>query len=178
MKQFKLKNGDAVLIRQATKDDAIEIIECINKISSESDFLTFGNGEFVISIGQEEKFLEDISRQNNAIFIVAEIDCTIVGTLSFSGGGRPRISHTGEIGISILKEYWGNGIGTEFIKYLIEWCKQSGVIRKINLEVRNDNFSAIHIYKKLGFTEEGVIRRFMQIDGIFYDGLFMGYTID
>src|SRR5471030_332200 len=178
MKQFKLKNGQEVLIRQATKNDANKIIECINKISSESDFLTFGNGEFVISIEQEEKFLEDISRQNNAIFIVVEIDFTIVGTLSFSGGGRPRISHIGETGISILKEYWGNGIGTELIKYLIEWCKQSGVIRKINLEVRDDNFSAIHIYKKLGFTEEGVITRSMKINGIFYDGLFMGYTID
>lgn len=48
----------------------------------------------------------------------------------------------------------------------------------LNLEVRNDNFSAINIYKKLGFTEEGVITRFIQINGIFYDGLFMGYTID
>lgn len=178
MQRLKLKNGDAIIIRRATRNDANGIVECINKISSESDFLTFGKGEFVINIEQEEKFLEDILRQNNAIFVVVEINSKIVGTLSFSGGERPRISHTGELSISILEEYWGNGIGTELIKYLIDWCKQSGVIRKINLQVRNDNFSAIHIYKKLGFTEEGVITRFLQVNGILYDGLFMGYTID
>lgn len=56
--------------------------------------------------------------------------------------------------------------------------KQLGLIRKINLIVRNDNFAAIHVYKKLGFIEEGVITRNLQINGRFYDALFMGYTID
>jgi len=44
--------------------------------------------------------------------------------------------------------------------------------------VRNDNLSAIHVYRNLGFTQEGVITRDLQINGRFYDALFMGYTID
>lgn len=179
MKQFKLKNGDSsAIIRQAKKSDAVEILECVNKFGSESDFLTFGSGEFVMSVEQEEDHLDNISRQNNAIYLVAEIDSKIIGTLSFSGGRRPRIAHIGEISVSVLKEYWGNGIGTELVKYFIEWCRQSKIIRKINLIVRNDNYSAIHVYKKLGFTEEGVITRELQINGIFYDALFMGYSLD
>ncbi|MGH4120393.1 N-acetyltransferase family protein [Clostridium sp.] len=177
MNKLILKNGISVVIREARASDANIILEYVKTISSESDFLTFGQEEFVMSIEQEEKYLDDISKQNNAICVVAEIDCKIVGNLSFSGGKRPRISHTGEFGVSILKEYWGNGIGTELIKYLIEWSKQSGLIRKINLIVRDDNFSAIHVYKKLGFTQEGIISRNLQINGKFYDALFMGYTI-
>jgi len=178
MKQLALKNGDAVIIRQANKSDARKIIECVNEISSESDFLTFGKGEFAMSVEQEEKYLDNISRQNNALYLIAEINETIIGTLSFSGGLRPRTAHTGEFGVSVLKEYWSNGIGTELINNLIEWCKQSGIIRKINLLVRTDNSQAIHIYKKLGFIESGIITRDMQINEIFYDTLSMGYTID
>ena len=178
MKYLILECGDSVVIREAKGSDANKILEYVNTISSESDFLTFGQGEFIKSIEQEEKHLDNSLKQNNAIYIIAEIDDKIVGSLNFSAGTRPRIAHTGEFGVSVLKEYWKNGIGTELIKYLIEWSKQLGLIRKINLMVRNDNFPAIHVYKKLGFIEEGVITRNLQINGRFYDALFMGYTID
>ncbi|MBZ9687394.1 GNAT family N-acetyltransferase [Clostridium estertheticum] len=178
MKHFILENGDSVVIREAKVSDANKILEYVNTISSESDFLTFGQGEFIKSVEQEEKHLDNTLRQNNAIYIIAEIDKKVVGSLNFSAGSRPRIVHTGEFGVSVLKEYWGNRIGTELIKYLIEWSKQSGVIRKINLIVRDDNFSAIHVYKKLGFTQEGIISRNLQINDRFYDALYMGYKID
>lgn len=45
-------------------------------------------------------------------------------------------------------------MGEELIKYLIEWSKKSGIIRKINLRVRPDNAHGINLYKKLGFSEE------------------------
>lgn len=178
MQQIKLKNDDTVIIREARSSDAKELLENINKISSESDFLTFGQGEFVMTLEQEEEFIKNIGMQCNALYIVAEVSGKIVGNLIFSGGTRPRTAHAGEFGLSVLKDYWGEGIGTELVKCLIEWGKQTGVIRKIDLKVRKDNFSAIHVYKKLGFTEEGMITRDLQINGKFYDALCMGYTID
>jgi RimJ/RimL family protein N-acetyltransferase len=178
MKNFKLENGDLVVIREAIVSDANKISEYVNTISSESDFLTFGQGEFIKRVEEEEKHLENTLKQNNAIHIIAEIDNKIVGSLNFSAGSRPRIVHTGEFSVSVLNEYWKNGIGTELVKYLIEWSIQSRIIRKINLIVRDDNFSAIHIYKRLGFTQEGVISRNLQINGRFYDALSMGYIID
>lgn len=178
MKQFKLKNGDTVTIRKANKSDAKDILEYIYMISRESDFLTFGQGEFDKTIDQEEFFIDNISKQNNALYIIAEIKGKIVGSLNFSGGTRPRIAHTGEFGVSVSKAYWGQGIGFELIKCLIEWCKQSTIIRKINLRVRSDNYSAIHLYKKLGFNEEGVITRDFFIQNRFYDSILMGLAID
>ncbi len=178
MKQLNLKNGNLLVIRKANKSDAKEILDYIYTISSESDFLTFGEGEFDKTIEEEENFIDNISKQNNALFIIAEIEGKIVGNLNFSGGTRSRLAHTGEFGVSILKEYWEQGIGTELIKYLIEWSKASGVIRKIDLRVRSDNDLAIHVYKKLGFKEEGVITRNLQINNSFYDTICMGLMID
>lgn len=165
-------------IRIAKKSDAKEIVEYINKISGESNFLTFGEGEFNKTIEEEEYFIDNILKQENALFIIGEVEGKIVGTLNFGGGTRSRTLHTGEFGVSVLKEYWGQGIGTELMKYLIDWCKKSGVIRKVNLRVRSDNNSAIHVYKKFGFNEEGIITRDFLINDKFYDSIFMGLIID
>lgn len=178
MKQLKLPDGNMITIRKARKADAKAILEYIDTICTESDNLTFGKGEFDINIEQEEDFIENASKKNNALYLVAEFENKIIGNLTFSAGKRPRISHSGEFGVGVIKEYWGQGIGTELINCLIEWSKNSGIIRKLNLRVRNDNYKAIHLYKKLGFCEEGIVTRDFLIKGIFYDSILMGLKID
>lgn len=113
-----------------------------------------------------------------SLAIIAEVKGKVVGNLNFSGGPRERTSHVGEFGVSVLKEYWGNGTGEELIEYLINWSKGTGIIRKINLRVRNDNTRGIHLYRKLGFIEEGIIRRDFLVNREFYDCLQMGLLID
>ncbi|MGI5838613.1 MAG: GNAT family N-acetyltransferase [bacterium] len=178
MRKLTLQNGTAVLIRPANKSDAGALVELADKMGGESDFLTFGRGEFSLTVEQEENYLANISQRNNAVYLVAEISGEIVGTLSFSGGSRPRTAHAGEFSLSVLKKYWGNGIGTALTECLIDWCGKTGIVRKINLRVRTDNYPAIHLYKKLGFSEAGTITREMLIDGVFYDALCLGYCVD
>ncbi|EJP6473544.1 GNAT family N-acetyltransferase [Clostridium botulinum] len=177
MKEINL-DGEKVIIRKANKFYAKELIKYLNIIGGESDFLTFRIGEFGRSVEEEEAFIDNILKQENALFIIAEINGKVVGNLNFSGGSRERNGHIGEFGVSILKKYWGNGIGKELIKYLINWSKDSGIIRKINLRVRSDNIRGIRLYRKLGFLEEGIMRRDFFIKGEFYDSLLMGLIID
>lgn len=47
----------------------------------------------------------------------------------------------------------------------------------LELDVRSDNTSAIHLYKKLGFKEYGLYKDFMLIDGKYYDGVFMNLSL-
>jgi RimJ/RimL family protein N-acetyltransferase len=177
MKEMYINSKKSIVIRKAVKSDSKVLIEYLNTIGGESDFLTFGTGEFGRSIEQEEEFIESALKRENALFIIAEVDGKIVGNLNFSGGVRQRIAHVGEFGVSVLKEYWGNGIGEELIKYLINWSNTVGIIRKINLRVRTDNTRAISLYKKLGFLEEGILKRDFFINGEFYDSLLMGLEI-
>jgi len=177
MKESNSKTGK-IIIRKAVKSDVEQLIGYLNIIGGESDFLTFGTGQFEKTVEQEEEFIINSSYKKNALFIVAEVNGKIVGNLNFSGGPRERTSHVGEFGVSVLKEYWGNGIGEELIKYLINWSKDSGIIRKLNLRVRTDNTRGISLYKKLGFFEEGLIKREFLINGEFYDSYVMGLEID
>ena len=71
------------------------------------------------------------------------------------------MKHYGTIGISVLKEYWGRGIATALLEKLISWFKEKG-IKKINLDVFENNEKAIKLYEKFGFKLEGCIE-----DGIF-----------
>ncbi|MDF2676912.1 MAG: family N-acetyltransferase [Bacillota bacterium] len=177
MKEMMI-NNEKVIIRKSIKSDAKALIEYLNVIGGESDYLTFGIGEFELSVEQEEEFIESISKKDNALSIIAEVNGKVIGNLNFSGGPRKRTSHVGEFGISILKEYWGNGIGEELLKYLIDWSKSSGKVRKINLKVRSDNTKGINLYKKLGFIEEGILKRDLYMNGEFYDSILMGLLIN
>lgn len=115
---------------------------------------------------------------NNQLFLIAEVKGTIVGNLIFRGGVRVRTQHVGEFGVSIIKEYWGFGIGKLLIEELLEWARKGGIIKKINLKVRTDNHSAIYLYKKMGFQDEGLLTREFLIDGEFVDRFQMGLQID
>lgn len=167
-----------LFIRKAVKEDAAALLEYMYKIGGESDYLTFGEGELNISLDSEETIIEDNLNSDNQLFLVAVIDGKIVGNLHFHSGSRPRIKHSGEFGISVLKEYWGHGIGTELLKYMLDWAKSSKIIRKVNLRLRSDNERAFHLYSKLGFKIEGLITRDFFIDGAYFDSIAMGLLID
>src|SRR5690606_13120417 len=116
--------------------------------------------------------------KNNCIFLVAEVDNEIVGTLTFSASSSQRTRHIGEFGMSVKKAYWGLGVGSNLLSYLIEWAKETNIIRKINLKVREDNIRAIALYKKFGFKKEGIITSYFYVDRRFYSVIEMGLEID
>jgi len=72
MKEIIIKNKK-VIIREADKTDAKALIEYLNVIGGESDFLTFGIGQFDKSIEQEQDFIENVLEKENALFIIAEV---------------------------------------------------------------------------------------------------------
>ena len=176
MKKIQIKGKEAV-IRRAIKSDAKGLLEYLNIIGGESDFLTFGAEGVDITLEEEEVFIENNMKQDNGLFIVVEIEGRIVGNLSFTGGEKPRTRHAGEFGVSVLKEFWGQGIGKELIKYLIDWAKDTGVVTKINLKARKDHIRGIKLYKSLNFVEEGIQTRDFLIDGKYYDSLIMGLEL-
>ena len=63
-----------------------------------------------------------------------------------SASSKKRMEHIGEIGISILKQYWGYGLGSILMEELIRWAHESHVIRRLELTVQDRNQrSSCHI---------------------------------
>ncbi|QDS32663.1 GNAT family N-acetyltransferase [Brevibacillus brevis] len=178
MKVSKLKSGQSVIIRLAELADAEALVAFIHRVSGETDNLSFGSQEWTVTPDEQKENIKRCLEAHNQLCLIAEVDGRVVGNLTFRGGIRSRTQHVGEFGISVLKEFWGSGVGRLLLESLLEWAKRSKVIRKINLKVRSDNDSAIRLYKKLGFKEFGTLTREFMIEDTFYDCLYMGIEID
>ena len=173
-----LKNGKKIFIRPAVPADAAGIIDFLNVIAGESDNITFGPGDFGKTVEQEQTFLKSLQDSKNNILVVGVVEGEIISVADVSGGGRPRIEHNASLGITVVKKLWRQGVGKAVMTYLIDWARNTQIIRKINLSVRTDNSGAIVLYKSFGFEQQGVMTREMLIDGIFIDTIEMGKNID
>lgn len=67
---------------------------------------------------------------------------------------RDKTRHRAGFGISIVKEYWGLGIGRALTESCIECAKKAGFLQ-LELDVVADNTTAIELYKRCGFVEFG-----------------------
>lgn len=59
----------------------------------------------------------------------------------------------------IGENYQGKGFGTEAVKFLINFSFKKIKLRKISAEVYPRNKISIRLLKKLGFREEGYLRK-------------------
>jgi RimJ/RimL family protein N-acetyltransferase len=153
---------ESLEIRPVCEEDAQKVIEYINLVSGESDYLSFGENEFKITVEEEREIIRSFRERDNCLMIAARLEEKIVGLLTFEGGHRERLKHRGEFGLTVAKEYWGMGIGKRLIEYMIETVKKNGITR-IGLQVRADNERAIKLYSNFGFVKEGHLKRFIKI---------------
>lgn len=179
MNKMTIRVNEHIIIREITPNDAESLIEYVKKVSGETNFLTFSPDEFKTTVEKEKNALKKYSVRDNCLAIIAvDNENRVVGMLDFEGGAKSRTKHSGEFGITVLKKYWGKGIGRSMITYLIDWARDLRTIRKIDLKVRSDNSRGIKLYKNIGFVVEGEISRFFYINGVFYSVLCMGLKID
>ena len=72
------------------------------------------------------------------------------------------MKHRGEFSVSVLREYWNQGIASLLLDEIIHFAK-SNSFEIIDLQVRSDNVSAIHLYQKFGFIKMGTHPNFFKI---------------
>lgn len=174
---YDLKNGAKLSIRKAVEGDAEEIVDMYGRMGLETDNLTFSVDDFYFTEEQERMFVSSLNSRSNCLYIVALVDNRIIGNLSFVASQRKKLEHRGNMGVAVLKEYWGIGVGTALMEYFLKWVQTTDKIRKIDLEVVENNSRALNLYMKYGFKIEGRITRGMNLRGRFMDIYYMGKTI-
>ena len=96
----------------------------------------------------------------------------IVSVALLTVGRRERIAHHGTLALSVRKDHWGRGIGGAMLTALIRTARENG-LEALDLGVRADNARAIALYERFGFRVYGRYARYICIDGVYYDDLFM-----
>lgn len=142
--------------------------------------------EAVGSVAREKKYLAFLDSPSLAMskafvlsnikhdwpHIVATVGDDVIGWCDITGHNRPVLSHVGCLGIGILKDYRGCGIGKELLREALSLAQKKG-LKRIELTVREDNKRAIEIYKRFGFLTEGTHQKSVLIDGKYYNQTFM-----
>ncbi len=153
--EIKLKNGKTCILRNGDKPDGKEAFEVFNKTHEETDFLLTYPDENSFNAEEEGEFLKKKTESEREIELVAVIDGKIVGLAGIETvGEKYKVRHRAEFGISILKEYWGLGIGKALTNACISCAEKAGYTQ-LELDVVSDNKAAVSLYKSFGFEEFG-----------------------
>ena len=94
--------------------------------------------------------LKDELKSQNSEFVCAKIENKVVGF-----AGIKIVLDTADImNIAVKEDYRRQGIATLLLNNILDICNEKN-IKTINLEVNEENFSAIQLYQKFGFKENG-----------------------
>lgn len=168
-----------LIIREAIPEDAAAILSVMEKISQETPFLVMDEQGLNLPPELLAHHLAAINDSLNNLLLLAYNDQKLIGMASIRGSEEKRVAHIGEVGISILKEYWGIGLGSILMEELIFWTEESESIRRLELTVQKQNTRAIALYKKFDFQLEATMKRgALSDEGEFLDVLLMSKLID
>ena len=157
-----------ITYRTAVPSDAAQLLAYLKQVGSETDNLTFGAKGIPFTVEQEAALLERIANNPRSSFFLALDGETIVGNACVDGSPNARLCHRRSLAITVLRDYWGRGIGTRLMEQMLAFCRESGA-ELASLEVRSDNERAKALYRKFGFVSFGTFPKFFKIDGAYFD---------
>ena len=150
--EYTLKDGRKLVLRPAQESDAQEMLAFRIKAIGESDFLMQYPEEMAdYGIDKQLAFINRMIDSPKDKMFTATVDGKIAGTGQVSFNTRIKTKHRANIGIALLKEYWGLGIGSAIFTEIIKSATEYGGITQLELEVIEGNERAIALYKKFGF---------------------------
>lgn len=152
---IQLRDGRACVLRHALAEDAAAVIDNFNLTHGETDYLLTYSDESRSDVAAEARFLQAKADSANEVEIIAQVGDVIAGTAGIDAvGGRYKLRHRAEFGVSVARKYWGLGIGRALMNACIDCARQAGYTQ-LELDVVADNARAMALCTQAGFTEYG-----------------------
>ena len=113
MQTIKLARGGEVTIRCVHSTDAKGYLFLLQSIAREKIFSIEEEVECK-TVGQTREWIDEELKNPSNLVLVASFNGQIVGQLDFAVGKKKRISHTGQFGLNVEKNFRGKGIGKAY----------------------------------------------------------------
>lgn len=162
--QFPSLFTDRLHLRHLRLEDAQSIFE----YKSRNDTQEFPRIERHTTISESQTFLADtvIKKYNNKKGIYWAItvcpDDSVIGTVALCAmHGDDLMKHRAEISFVLSSEYQRKGIMTEACRAIINYAFLNWrSLQRIHAEIASTNEPSLNMSRKIGFKEEGVLRRY------------------
>jgi ribosomal protein S18 acetylase RimI-like enzyme len=161
-----------VVIRPIALADIEQFQHVTNLVMRERTYLAFVEG---FPIDEAATFVARNIRVGNPQ-LVADDDGRVVGWCDIRRETIPVYAHVGHLGMGLLPDYRGRGIGERLIRASIDAARVAG-FERIELSVYSRNVRAAALYRKTGFVLEGTRVRGKKLDGDYDDVQMMGLLL-
>lgn len=159
-----------VVVRPITHADVASLRACVNAVVRERKYLAFLEP---FSIDQMTSFVAGNIERGNPHFVAVDTG-RVVGWCDVRREAAQSYAHVGHLGMGLLPEYRGRGIGERLIRAALD-ASAGANFEKIELSVYAKNTRARALYEKVGFVLEGTRVRGRKVDGVYEDVHVMGW---
>lgn len=169
-----LRDGRQVLLHSPGPDDAQAMLDYLRQVSGETHFLIRYPEEVTMTVEEEVEFLRRIlGHPLNAQLAAFDGDRVVAMCGVVQEDDKMKVRHRSTLGITVLREFWGCGLGTQMIERCIDAARLAG-FEQVELGVYSDNDRARRLYEKLGFRQTGSLPRAFKLkDGTYRDEILM-----
>jgi RimJ/RimL family protein N-acetyltransferase len=177
VQKYYTGNGEEITLRQAVPEDAKEIIAAVRTTSLERSYILME--QYGKDTESEKEYISKIDRQKNLLLIAISKN-RVVGSLAAlqaDSGYRTQTSHILNMGLHIIENYRALGIGSQMLKYSIEWAQEHG-FKKMTADIFTTNKRSLHLFSKAGFTEECIRRKQIRIGHEYIDEICMSLFLE
>lgn len=173
--EITLKDGRKALIRSPKVSDVKSMLEYLKISAGETEYIIRYPEECKSYTPKTEKeLIRNVNDSISEAVLVCDVDGRIAGNCQISFNRKIKLRHRAGVGICLLKEFWGQGIGSKMFEQLIELARKYEGVSQIELEVVVDNERAISLYEKFGFKKVCVHPKSLRLkDGTYKDNYLM-----
>ena len=163
-----VSDPNSFTIRSQEPQDAEQVSALIGSVGTFEGTLQLPD----MPVASRVEYLQKVDPQSCKLVAVA--DGRIVGAAGLHAAGTSlRRTHVRMLGIGILRDWQGRGLGRQLIARLLDWADNWAGVLRVELTVHADNDRAIALYRAMGFEEEGRHRAYALKNGRYVDALFM-----
>lgn len=174
-----LRDGATITIRSGEEGDALASLNLRARCARESRFISTLPEDVTESLWQQLKINRGYAADPCGLLLYAEAPGHgLVGGLGVRHNTRRRLRHWVEVGMTIVSEWQGRGVGRAILTAALDFAAANPAIEKVCLSVIPDNEPAVRLYHAVGFREEGrQFRQMKQPDGTYHDHAFMAVYV-
>lgn len=121
--------------------------------------------------------LKSEAKRGSVLPFVIEVDGAYVGQLTIGNVQRGAV-RSAWIGYWVDADWSGQGVATAAVALGVDHCFGPVGLHRLDATVQPSNGGSRRVLEKVGFREEGLLRRYMDVNGRFRDHTLLALTVE
>ncbi len=121
--------------------------------------------------------LRSEARKGRMLPYAIEVDGQFAGQLTI-GNVTHGALRSAWIGYWVASERIGGGVATAALALGVDHCFGPVMLHRVEATVRPENAPSRRVLAKVGFREEGLLKRYLDVDGAWRDHLLVAITVE